>query len=97
MSTKKHGVGTTRREKLAAAGYDPVSGVPPLERAIQRRLQDPLATALLRGEFGEGDTIVADAGAGDELVFRKKAATDTSVFTTRVSRSEPPKTLAANW
>jgi ATP-dependent Clp protease ATP-binding subunit ClpB len=74
MSTKKHGVGTTRREKLAAAGYDPVSGVPPLERAIQRLLQDPLATALIRGEFGEGDTILAVAGVGDELIFREKAA-----------------------
>jgi hypothetical protein len=37
-------------------------------------LQDLLATALIRGEFGEGDTIVADVGPGDELVFRKKAA-----------------------
>ncbi|HEX7125898.1 MAG TPA: ATP-dependent chaperone ClpB, partial [Thermodesulfobacteriota bacterium] len=60
-------------DRLAAVGFDPVYGARPLKRAIQKHLQDPLATALLRGEFGEGDTIVADAGPGDEMVFRKKA------------------------
>jgi ATP-dependent Clp protease ATP-binding subunit ClpB len=63
-------------DKLAAAGYDPAYGARPLKRAIQRLLQDPLATALIRGDFGEGDTIVADAGPGDELVFRKKGAAE---------------------
>jgi ATP-dependent Clp protease ATP-binding subunit ClpB len=61
-------------DTLAAAGYDPVYGARPLKRAIQRYLTDPLATALLRGDFGEGDTIVADVGAGDELTFRKEPA-----------------------
>ncbi len=63
-------------DKLAATGYDPVYGARPLKRASQKLLQDPLATALIRGDFGEGDTIVADAGAGDELSFRKKAAAE---------------------
>ncbi len=63
-------------DKLAEAGYDPVYGARPLKRAIQRLLIDPLATALIRGEFGEGETIIADAGPGDELVFRKKAAAE---------------------
>ncbi len=63
-------------DKLAAAGYDPVYGARPLKRAIQKYLQDPLATALLKGEFGEGDTIVADAGPGDEMAFRKRAAAE---------------------
>ncbi|MBC8446781.1 MAG: hypothetical protein H8D78_03435, partial [Chloroflexi bacterium] len=56
---------------LAEAGYDPVYGARPLKRAIQRHLQDLLALALLSGEFGEGDTIVADV-AGDKLAFRKR-------------------------
>ena len=38
-------------------GYDPDYGARPLKRAIQRELQDPLALAILSGEFNEGDTI----------------------------------------
>jgi ATP-dependent Clp protease ATP-binding subunit ClpB len=49
------------REWLAAAGYDPVYGARPLKRAIQRRLQDPLAQLLLEGKIGDGDHI--DVGA----------------------------------
>jgi len=61
------------RRFLAGVGYDPVYGARPLKRAIQRYLQDPLALALLTGEFGEGDTIVADV-EGDALAFRKRVA-----------------------
>ena len=42
---------------LAEAGFDPDFGARPLKRAIQRELQDPLALAILSGEFREGDTI----------------------------------------
>jgi len=59
------------RRFLAEAGYDPVYGARPLRRAIQRHLQDPLAMAVLRGDFKEGDTIVADL-EGDRLTFRKR-------------------------
>ena len=55
---------------LADQGYDPVYGARPLKRAIQRLLQDPLALALLRGDYREGDTVVADYAAG-EIVFSK--------------------------
>jgi ATP-dependent Clp protease ATP-binding subunit ClpB len=58
------------RSFLAERGYDPVFGARPLKRAIQRYLQDPLAMALLEGEFGEGDTIEVDT-AGDELSFQR--------------------------
>jgi len=62
------------RSFLADRGYDPVFGARPLKRAIQRYLQDPLALALLEGEFGEGDTVEVDVGS-DELIFRRIAAT----------------------
>jgi ATP-dependent Clp protease ATP-binding subunit ClpB len=58
------------RSFLAERGYDPVFGARPLKRAIQRYLQDPLALALLEGEFGEGDTVEVDA-AGDKLSFQR--------------------------
>jgi ATP-dependent Clp protease ATP-binding subunit ClpB len=51
-------------------GYDPTYGARPLKRVIQRRIQDPLAMALLDGKFGEGDTVVVDAEDGN-LVLRK--------------------------
>jgi ATP-dependent Clp protease ATP-binding subunit ClpB len=46
---------------LAAEGYDPTYGARPLKRLIQRRLQDPIAMAILEGRFREGDMVVVDA------------------------------------
>ena len=63
------------RDKLADAGFDPVYGARPLKRAIQQRVENPLAQSILRGEFAPGDTIRGDV-SGDELVFLK---TDPSV------------------
>jgi ATP-dependent Clp protease ATP-binding subunit ClpB len=48
------------RKYLAEVGYDPVYGARPLKRVIQREVQDPLALAILRGRFGEGDRIRVD-------------------------------------
>ncbi|WP_133138908.1 ATP-dependent chaperone ClpB [Legionella genomosp. 1] len=45
---------------LAAAGFDPVYGARPLKRIIQQKLENPLAQALLTGEFKSGDTIKAN-------------------------------------
>jgi ATP-dependent Clp protease ATP-binding subunit ClpB len=53
---------------LGDAGYDPTYGARPLKRVIQKRLVDPLALGLLKGEFREGDRIAVDAVDG-ELTF----------------------------
>ena len=45
-------------EKLAAVGFDPLYGARPLKRAIQQYLENPLAQALLQGNFLPGSTIV---------------------------------------
>jgi ATP-dependent Clp protease ATP-binding subunit ClpB len=58
------------RALLAERGWDPVYGARPLKRTIQRMVQDQLAMRLLRGEFGEGDTIRVDAADG-ELIFAR--------------------------
>lgn len=50
---------------LAAAGFDPVYGARPVKRAIQTGLETPLALAVLRGEFGEEDTVVVDVSRDD--------------------------------
>jgi len=53
------------RELLGNLGYDPTYGARPLKRVIQKRLVDPLALAILEGDFREGDTVRVDAGDGD--------------------------------
>ncbi|WP_027002716.1 ATP-dependent Clp protease ATP-binding subunit [Hugenholtzia roseola] len=54
------------KDFLAEKGYDPQYGARPLNRAIQKYLEDPVAEELLKGEIAEGDTIYADHEAGTE-------------------------------
>ncbi len=54
---------------LAHEGYDPLYGARPLRRVIQKMVENPISSAILRGEFGQGDTIQVDAD-GDELRLR---------------------------
>jgi ATP-dependent Clp protease ATP-binding subunit ClpB len=57
---------------IVAEGYDPVYGARPLKRAIQRLLQNPLAMAVLEGDYGEGDTVQVDrAKDGTTLAFTR--------------------------
>ena len=56
-------------EKLCEAGYDPVYGARPLKRAIQVHLENPLAGALLKGQFSPGSTIHADVSSTGEMTF----------------------------
>jgi len=49
---------------LAAEGFDPDFGARPLKRVIQRRLEDPLALAVLEGVYASGDTIHVDVTEG---------------------------------
>jgi ATP-dependent Clp protease ATP-binding subunit ClpA len=55
---------------LADQGFDPLYGARPLRRTIQRMLDNPISSAILRGEFREGDTIVVDADSSGKLVPR---------------------------
>jgi ATP-dependent Clp protease ATP-binding subunit ClpB len=61
------------RELLAREGFDPVYGARPIRRTIQRRVLDPLALAILRGEFAEGERVIVDA-RGDGVVFEHGGA-----------------------
>jgi ATP-dependent Clp protease ATP-binding subunit ClpB len=60
------------RDFLAQQGYDPHFGARPLKRLIQRKVQDPIATKLLEGEFTDGQTIgvdVAEAGLSISVIL----------------------------
>ncbi|HEY9908583.1 MAG TPA: hypothetical protein V6D18_13370 [Thermosynechococcaceae cyanobacterium] len=61
------------RNYIAEAGYDPTYGARPLKRAIQRELQNPIATKILENTFTEGDTILIDL-EGDQLSFNRRGA-----------------------
>ncbi|CAM4300245.1 ATP-dependent chaperone ClpB [Vreelandella rituensis] len=54
--------------QLAVVGFDPVFGARPLKRAIQSRIENPLAQDLLAGKFAPGDTIRISAEEG-KLIF----------------------------
>ncbi|MHB1588094.1 MAG: ATP-dependent chaperone ClpB [Metallibacterium scheffleri] len=57
---------------LADVGFDPVFGARPLKRTVQQQLENPLARAILQGQFQPGDSIVVDASGG-EIGFRREA------------------------
>jgi ATP-dependent Clp protease ATP-binding subunit ClpB len=50
---------------LAERGYDPVYGARPLKRVLQKSLADPIATAILEGKFGDGDTVKVMVEGGE--------------------------------
>jgi ATP-dependent Clp protease ATP-binding subunit ClpB len=56
---------------LSEVGYDPIYGARPLKRAIQQTIENPLAEALLRGQFGPEDEIVGTMHDG-AIHFEKR-------------------------
>jgi ATP-dependent Clp protease ATP-binding subunit ClpB len=78
---------------LAEVGYDPVFGARPLKRAIQRELENPIATKLLERTFVEGDTIFVDC-VEKQLVFRNKKSVTTEAPASE-STPEPPEPPAS--
>jgi len=77
LADRKLGLEVTpaARALLVAEGYDPVYGARPLKRAIQRLMQNPLALAVLEGEYQEGDLVrVERARDGAGLQFERVPA-----------------------
>jgi ATP-dependent Clp protease ATP-binding subunit ClpB len=69
-------VSEAAKAALVEEGYDPVYGARPLKRVIQRRLQNPLALAVLEGEYSEGDNVRADVGRDGQFTFERVPATE---------------------
>ncbi|MBC7487018.1 MAG: ATP-dependent Clp protease ATP-binding subunit, partial [Cytophagaceae bacterium] len=56
------------KDFLADKGFDPNYGARPLNRAVQKYLEDPVAEEILKGDLQSGDIIVADYdGTSEEL------------------------------
>jgi ATP-dependent Clp protease ATP-binding subunit ClpC len=66
------------KDFLSEKGYDQQYGARPLNRAIQKYLEDPVAEEILKGDLTEGDVLLADyPGEGDTLtIVRKEAVTE---------------------
>jgi len=61
------------KKVLAKKGYDPHYGARPLERALKRLVENPLASKIVSGEVKEGNHITVDAAAmADALVIRRQ-------------------------
>ncbi|WP_394996224.1 ATP-dependent Clp protease ATP-binding subunit [Emticicia sp.] len=66
------------KDFLSEKGYDQQYGARPLNRAIQKYVEDPLAEEILKGEVQEGDTILVDfSGEGETLTFSKTKKEET--------------------
>ncbi len=64
------------KDFIAEKGFDPQYGARPLNRAIQKYLEDLVAEEILKGELNEGDMILADHdGKSDVLKIKIKKKT----------------------
>jgi ATP-dependent Clp protease ATP-binding subunit ClpB len=80
---------------IVREGTDPAFGARPLKRTIQRLVENPLARAIVAGEFRPGDRITADADlVSGTLVFSSEGATVVTDTTRRDARSTPAEDAA---
>jgi ATP-dependent Clp protease ATP-binding subunit ClpB len=60
------------KDWIAKLGFDPVYGARPLKRVIQKHVINPLSEHILKGEFGEGDTVEIGLNNLGLLEFSRK-------------------------
>jgi ATP-dependent Clp protease ATP-binding subunit ClpB len=79
-------------DALVDEGHDPTYGARPLQRVIQRRVQNPLASDLLKGTFPPGSTVRVDYRHGDyEIELGKiESSDDATTPDIGASSSEEP-------
>jgi len=77
LAERKLGLEVTDAAKswLAKTGFDPVYGARPLRRAVERYVENPLSSKILKSEFKEGDTVIVDM-VDDELTFTARVAAE---------------------
>jgi ATP-dependent Clp protease ATP-binding subunit ClpB len=57
-------------DKLSDIGFDPVYGARPLKRTLRQQIENPLAQALIAGEFKAGDSIQVTVDERGGFVFK---------------------------
>ncbi len=75
INTLGYEVELTEKAKdfLSEKGYDQQYGARPLNRAIQKYLEDPVAEEILKGDLKEGDVIMANHIEGEVLTVTVKS------------------------
>lgn len=61
------------RRQLTIIGYDPLYGARPLRRIVQRVIENPVSSMIIKGKVESGDLIEVDFD-GNEFVFTTKKA-----------------------
>lgn len=56
--------------KLGELGFDPVYGARPLRRVLQKQIENPLSTAIIKGEVKEDQAVFVDLGQDGNFTFR---------------------------
>ena len=79
------------KEFIAEKGFDPNFGARPLNRAIQKYLEDPIAEEILKGELKEGDTLEVDFVKDAEEVAVKVIKSETAVIADKSDKPAKPK------
>jgi ATP-dependent Clp protease ATP-binding subunit ClpB len=75
---------------IVREGTDPAFGARPLKRTIQRLVENPLAKALVSGEFRPGDRVTADADiVSGTLLFSTEGTTVVADGSRRDARGTP--------
>jgi ATP-dependent Clp protease ATP-binding subunit ClpC len=67
------------KDHIIKLGYDADYGARPLRRVIQNMIEDPLAEALLVGQFKAGETVTVDRDQEAGLSIQTQAAEKTPV------------------
>jgi ATP-dependent Clp protease ATP-binding subunit ClpB len=65
--------------ELSKAGFDPIFGARPLKRAIQEKLENPLAKAILEGQFAAKDIICDGSSATRPEIHPGRSGADRCV------------------
>jgi len=86
------------KDFVADKGYDPKYGARPLNRAIQKYLEDPIAEEILKAELNAGDKLIADYEEGKENLTFRSEKSDAPQVSEESSESAPvdPKSPKAN-
>jgi ATP-dependent Clp protease ATP-binding subunit ClpB len=85
---------TAAQDRIVNIGYDPAYGARPLKRAIQRELQNPIATMILDNTFTAGDKIIVDC-VEESLIFDKESSQTVEVETAKLPQGKESTSKAA--
>ena len=81
------------KDFVAEKGYDPKYGARPLNRAIQKYIEDPIAEEILKAEIAQGDVITADFTEGaEELTFAVSKSGESPNLASDERPAEAPET-----